>query len=145
MSGDRYPPSFVDTNIFVYAVAADEPDRRPIAQTLLEALAADEALRTSGQVLQELYSVLTGKLKRRFTAEQALGYMDRIAEAPVVAADYPLIRDAVELSSQHTIAFWDALIVVAAARLGASVLYTEDLQHGRTILGVRIVNPFHRN
>jgi predicted nucleic acid-binding protein len=40
------------------------------------------------------------------------------------------------------LSFWDALIVVTAAKCGATVLYTEDLNHGQEILGVRIVNPF---
>ena len=119
MSGAEHPPSFVDTNVFVYAVADDEPERTPVAQNLLAALVDDEALRLSSQVLQELYSVLTGKLKRRFTVEQALAYLDRIAGAPVVLPDYPLIRDAAQLSARHTISFWDALIVVSAARSGA--------------------------
>jgi predicted nucleic acid-binding protein len=142
MNGDKHPPSFVDTNIFVYAVADDEPVRTPVAQNLLAALVDDEALRLSSQVLQELYSILTGKVKRRLTVDQALAYLDGIARAPVVSPDYPLIRDAAQLSSRHTISFWDALIIVAAARSGADYLYSEDLQHGRTILGVKIVNPF---
>jgi len=33
------------------------------------------------------------------------------------------------------------LILVAAARSRAARLYTEDLQHGRVVLGVEIVNP----
>jgi len=32
--------------------------------------------------------------------------------------------------------------LVAAARASAAVLYTEDLNHGQEILGVRISNPF---
>jgi predicted nucleic acid-binding protein len=56
--------------------------------------------------------------------------------------DYPSIRAAVGLAAQARISFWDALVVVAAARAGAAILYTEDLNHGQEILGVRIVNPF---
>jgi predicted nucleic acid-binding protein len=43
-----------------------------------------------------------------------------------------------------TSTFWDALILVAAAPSGATRLYSEDLQHGRTVLGVEIANPFRR-
>jgi predicted nucleic acid-binding protein len=52
------------------------------------------------------------------------------------------IRDAVELSVSARLSFWDALVVVAAARLGAKRLYSEDLQDGQTILGLEVVNPF---
>jgi predicted nucleic acid-binding protein len=38
--------------------------------------------------------------------------------------------------------FWDALIVEAASRAGATRLVTEDLQGGRELDGVRIENPF---
>lgn len=36
-------------------------------------------------------------------------------------------------------------LVVAAARIGATELYTEDLTDGQEILGVRIANPFAGN
>ena len=49
-----------------------------------------------------------------------------------------------ELEQRHSLSFWDALIVVVAARSGAERIISEDLQHGRTIGGVRIENPFHR-
>jgi len=46
------------------------------------------------------------------------------------------------LAEQDQLSFWDALVVVAAARAGASLLYTEDLSDGQEILGVQISNPF---
>jgi predicted nucleic acid-binding protein len=59
-----------------------------------------------------------------------------------MVVDYAAIRAAVGLAGQARISFWDALIVVAAARAGATVLYTEDLNDGQEILGVQISNPF---
>ncbi len=46
------------------------------------------------------------------------------------------------LADQAKLSFWDALVVVAAARAGAAVLYTGDLNAGQDILGVHIRNPF---
>ncbi len=137
-------PSFVDTNVLVYAVADDDPVRQLAAQTLVDTLAAAQALHTSTQVLQELYVVLTRKVRRKFTSAEAIDYLDRIARAPVTTTDYRLVRQAAELSDRDAFSFWDALVLVAAARSGATRLYTEDLQHGRTVLGVEIVNPFRR-
>ena len=133
-------PSFVDTDVLVYAVA----DEELAAQTLVDTLAAAQALHTSTQVLQELYVVLTRKVRRKFTSAEAIDYLDRIARAPVTTTDYRLVRQAAELSDRDAFSFWDALVLVAAARSGATRLYTEDLQHGRTVLGVEIVNPFRR-
>jgi predicted nucleic acid-binding protein len=60
----------------------------------------------------------------------------------VVLLDYPAIREAAKLSADRQLSFWDSLILVAARRSGARRIYTEDLQDGQTILGVRVVNPF---
>ncbi len=142
MTAGSPQPSFVDTNVFVYAVADDDPVRQTIARGLLERLADTEVLHTSTQVLQELYVVLTCKVQRKFTPRRALDYLDRIARSPVTGIDYGLVREAAELSARHTLSLWDALVIVAAGRSGAKLLYSEDLQHGRKILGLEIINPF---
>jgi predicted nucleic acid-binding protein len=46
------------------------------------------------------------------------------------------------LEERHTLSLWDALILEAARRAGATRLLTGDLQPGRRIGGVRIENPF---
>jgi len=142
MTAGNPRPSFVDTNVFVYAATDDEPQRQAIARDLLGQLTESEVLQTSTQVLQELYVVLTRKVQRKFTPREALAYLDRIARSPVTGIDYGVVREAAELSSRHTLSMWDALVIVAAARSGAERLYSEDLQHGRKILGVEILNPF---
>ena len=53
-----------------------------------------------------------------------------------------MLRRALELCDEHRLSLWDARIVVAAAAGGCGTLYTEDLQHGRVIDSVAIVNPF---
>ena len=145
MTAGRLRPSFVDTNVFVYAVLDDDPERQRIASDLVGRLAESEVLQTSTQVLQELYVVLTRKMRHKFTPREALAYLDRIARSPVMGIDYGLVREAAELSSRHTLSMWDALVIVAAARSGAERIYSEDLQHGRKILGVEIVNPFRKS
>lgn len=145
MTADDPRPSFVDTNVFVYAVADDDPARQTIARDLLERLTDSEVLLTSTQVLQELYIVLTRKVRRKFTLREALSYLDRIARSPITGVDYALVCEAAELSAHHTLSFWDGLVIVAAARSGAAILYSEDLQHGRKILGLEIINPFRKS
>jgi predicted nucleic acid-binding protein len=142
MSADAPPASFVDTNVLVYALAADDQKRSPVAQELLRELMVTQTLHTSTQVLQELFVTLTRKVRTPLTAEQALRYLDQIAAWPVVVLDYGAVRAAIELCSTSNLSFWDALVVVAAARSGAKRLYTEDLQNGQMLLGVEVVNPF---
>ena len=141
MNGDL-GPAFVDTNILVYAMAKDDEVRAPIARDLLRRLMRAQFLHVKTQVLQELFATLTRKGQRRFSPAQALRYVDRVAAYNVATIDYPAIRAAMELSASEPLSFWDALILVAASRSRAEILYTEDLQDGRTMLGVRIVNPF---
>ena len=142
MNADAPPACFVDTNILVYALAADDQKRSPVAQELLRELMRAQTLHTSTQVLQELFVTLTRKVRTPLTAEQALRYLDQIAAWPVAVLDYGAVRSAVELCSTCSLSFWDALVVVAAARSGAKRLYTEDLQDGQIILGVEVANPF---
>ena len=142
MSVDPLPLCFVDTNVLVYALAGDDAKRSPVAQNLVRELMTEQVFRTSIQVLQELFVTLTRKIRTPLTAEQAGRYLDQIAAWPVIVLDYRAMRDAIELSDSAKLSFWDALILVAASRSGARRLYTEDLQGGRTVLGVEIVNPF---
>jgi predicted nucleic acid-binding protein len=142
MTAGELPVSFVDTNVLVYALAADDVRRSPVAQKLLRELMTAQVFKTSTQVLQELFVTLTRKVRTPMTAEQALRYLDQIAAWPVVVLDYGGVREAIELSSSATLSLWDALVIVAAARSGAKRLYTEDLQDGQMILGVEVVNPF---
>ena len=55
---------------------------------------------------------------------------------------HPVIIAATELEERYPLSFWDALIVEAARRAGATRLVTEDLQGGSIIAGVQIENPF---
>jgi predicted nucleic acid-binding protein len=45
-------------------------------------------------------------------------------------------------SDEYRIGFWDALIVAAALKSGARRIRSEDLNAERTIVGMRIENPF---
>jgi predicted nucleic acid-binding protein len=38
--------------------------------------------------------------------------------------------------------FWDAMMLRAAHQAGCSVLLSEDMQEGREIDGIQVVNPF---
>jgi predicted nucleic acid-binding protein len=38
--------------------------------------------------------------------------------------------------------YWDAQLIATAAEAGCAAILTEDLSHGSTLFGVRIVNPF---
>ena len=49
---------------------------------------------------------------------------------------------AIALAREHTLCFYDALSFASAIEAGCDILYSEDMQHGRNIGGLAIVNPF---
>lgn len=103
---------------------------------------AEGRLRLSTQVLQEFYVTMTRKTRPLWSPDRALAKLDDFAAWPVILSDLPLLREAILLSRDSIISFWDALVIVAASRSGADILYTEDLNNGQILCGVRVVNPF---
>lgn len=51
---------------------------------------------------------------------------------------------AIALHQQARLGFWDALVVHAAVESGCETLWSEDLNDGQIVQGVRIQNPFTR-
>jgi predicted nucleic acid-binding protein len=64
------------------------------------------------------------------------------AVIPIEAANTSDLVHAMRAVREHGLAFWDALLWATVRRAGVDLLITEDFQDGRTIEGVRIVNPF---
>lgn len=132
--------SFLDTNVLLYTDSSDAPAKQKRALDLL----AEHRLARTGvvslQVLQEYFVAATRKLG--VDPAVARRKVELFANHHLVVLDVEDVLAAVDLHRLHQVSFWDALIVRAAKEGGCSVLYSEDLQDGRTIDGVRIVNPF---
>ncbi|HYN77163.1 MAG TPA: PIN domain-containing protein [Lamprocystis sp. (in: g-proteobacteria)] len=135
-------PYFADTNVLIYAYDRNAPAKRARARTIMSDLGTRGNLAISTQVLKEFYSVSTRRLARPLTPDQARRVVGALVMYPVVIEDIPLIQAAIELSQRDNISFWDALIVEAARRAKAKILYTEDLQDGRDFEGLKVENPF---
>ena len=141
MTAER-DPSFVDTNVLVYAFDKGSSPKKRVAQRLMDELMEQNRLRVSTQVLQELFVTLTRKVSQPCSSAKALAVLDDLTAWPFLVIDYAAIRAAAGLAGQAKLSFWDALVVVATSRTGSTVLYTEDLNDGQEIFGVRISNPF---
>lgn len=133
---------FVDTNVLAYAHDASDTARQPVAQAVLADLWHTRTGALSTQVLQEFYVVATRKFEPPMSRRQARDLLDAYSQWQLVQIDVALILAASQLEERHTLSFWDALIVEAARRAGATRLITEDLQTGRRLAGVLIDNPF---
>lgn len=131
---------FLDTNILIYAAlgrAAEEAKRKRASD-----LIASTQFGLSAQVLQEFYAVVTRKSERPLAPAQALEWIELLEVFPCVPVDASLIKRGAENSVRYRISYWDGAILAAAEALGASTLYSEDLNHGQNYGGVSVCNPF---
>jgi predicted nucleic acid-binding protein len=134
--------TFIDTNVLVYAHDTDADDKHTRAKTLLTDLWESRDGCLSTQVLQEFYAVVTRKFKPAMPRLKARAIVAAYGEWCEVATEPQLIVAASRLEEEHTLSFWDALIVQAAIRAGAERLVSEDLQDGRRLGALTIENPF---
>ena len=132
--------SFFDTNVLVYTDDHDAPEKQALALELCERARLDGSGAVSTQVLQEYFVVATRKLG--VPARVARRKVEIISRLGLVILGLHDILAAIDLHRLHGIGFWDALIIQAARQADCRVLYSEDLQHERSIEGLRIVNPF---
>jgi predicted nucleic acid-binding protein len=133
---------FVDTNILIYAHDLDAGERHERASRALEELWENGNGVMSTQVLQEFYVNVTKKIKNPLHRARARGIIENYLSWHIEANDPDMVLKASEIEERHLLSFWDALIIAAACRAQADKILTEDLNHGQTIEGVLIENPF---
>ena len=132
--------SLLDTNVLIYADAADEPAKQRQAVSLISELRRTGDAVLSTQVLQEYMNVALRKLRLPpALIRERLAFYRRF---DLVVTSPELIAAALDLHVLRGISFYDALVVQAAVAGGCQRVLSEDLQHGATLGGVRIVNPF---
>jgi predicted nucleic acid-binding protein len=130
---------FVDTNMLVYCMDDSDKKRKARCRTLIEALAGELYGVLSTQVLQEFYVAATKKLGADPLAVKDILHSFRRFETVVITPE--IIKDAIDCSLINRLSFWDSLIVVAAESARCERIWTEDLNDGQIIRGVRIENP----
>ena len=132
---------FVDSNILIYAHDADAGPKRGRAVESLRKLWESGGGRMSVQVLQEFYVNVTRKLATPVaisTARELVSAYGAWVRVPTTAGT---VTRAIDIATMAQIQFWDALIVASAEQADATHLYSEDLNSGQSIAGVKIVNP----
>ena len=131
---------FVDTNVVLYAYDRSAGDKRVRAREVLAPLVRERRAVISTQVLQEFFAAGTRKL--HIPADRARRYVENWSELDVVVIRPETVLGAIDLHRLHALSFWDALVIKAAGVAGCGRLLSEDLNHGQTIEGVTIENPF---
>lgn len=129
---------FLDTNVLVYAHDRSDPGKQQRALDLIRTH-GDEIV-VSTQVLQAFFVTATGKLGIPDLETKEI--IRAWTRCEVVTIDPSRIGEAIDIRILNRLSFWDALILSAAVSAHCARLLTEDLNHGQTIAGVRVENPF---
>ncbi len=135
-------PTFVDTNVLVYARDTSDADKYECARDWVRHLWETREGRLSIQVLQEYYVTITRRIATPLTpAEARADVVDLTAWRPVVI-DLEELEVSWSIQDRFGLSFWDSLIVAAAQAARCETLLTEDLQDGMEFDGLRVVDPF---
>jgi len=134
---------FLDTNIFVYALRPTPASKSRVAiQLISDGLDSGTGV-VSYQVVQEFYSLAFRKFTQPMSAFEAEQYFDTTFRPLLAVHSSPaLFVSALQIYERNRFSWFDSLIVAAAQEAGCSILYTEDMQHGRRLEGLTIENPF---
>jgi predicted nucleic acid-binding protein len=129
----------IDTNVLVYAEFEPESVKGIRAKSIISRAARDAVIPI--QVFGEFFRytqrrnpALIGAVAHQITAYQSLSLN------PVTTKE--VLAWAAEMVRVHGLQFWDCVILIASRQEGARALLTEDMQDGRMIDGIRIINPF---
>ena len=130
----------LDTNVLAYAEGLGDDVRCQLAGDLISKLDPINSL-VPVQVLGELSRILTSKLKKSSAdvRELLLSWSDAVVVADTT---WTAFQSAIDLTVDHQISMWDALIMSVAAENKCRLLISEDFQNGFTWRGVTVVNPF---
>lgn len=145
MSGFETQPQrvFFDTNVLVYCFDSSAPQKQSRAKDLIaQALNTRQGV-VSYQVVQEFCNVACKNQRLSLPHERILAYVKRVLQPMNQVAPSPdLLEAALGIRSESRFSFYDSLILAAAQAAKCASLYSEDMQHGQLVGGVRIVNPF---
>jgi len=132
----------IDTNVLVYAHDRGEPAKQERAIQVLDRLEAGGDGRLTAQVLAEFFRATTKLPAAMLTPAQAQQQIDNfILTWPILDTTAMVVQEAVRGVVAHRLAYYDAQIWAAARLNQIAVVFSEDFTDGRTVEGVRFINP----
>jgi predicted nucleic acid-binding protein len=134
---------FLDTNIAIYCFDDTAPLKQSRAKNLMAHGASSGMGVVSYQVLQEFCNVASASKRLALSNDQTMAFASLLL-APMnqVEPSLALLTAALKIKADVGYSFYDSLIAAAAAHAGCNILYSEDMQHGQLVAGLRILNPF---
>jgi len=132
---------FLDTNILVYAIESEGPDREK-SERARELVRLPNAV-LSTQVLGEFYRAVTSR-RREVPLEhaEAVAWVQLWKRHDVRTISVAHVDLALEITDTFRVGYYDALILAAARFARCETVYSEDLNSGQVYGGVTVTNPF---
>jgi predicted nucleic acid-binding protein len=134
---------FLDTNVFAYSFDTTAPAKARKAALLIRRAADSGQGIVSYQVVQEFFNIALRRFPQPMAMAEAEQYLITVFRPLLAIHSSPaLYVEGLRIAAKHRFSWYDSLIVAAALEAQCETLFSEDLQHGREIEGLKIQNPF---
>jgi len=134
-----------DTNILVHAYNISDERKHEIALSLVKKAWQEGGGITSLQNLMEFFTVITKKVKRPISKNDAEILVKDILNSEnweVVDRDEDIFIKAMGIAKEANISLWDALIGATMIENGIRKIVTDNEKDFHKIKGIEVVNPF---
>jgi|HubBroStandDraft_6_1064221.scaffolds.fasta_scaffold941224_2 predicted nucleic acid-binding protein len=132
---------FADTNLIVYTVDPDEPEKRRHSKDLLNQIINRHSLVLSPQSLNECYRVVTEK-RGLMPRNEAQLFVFALSEFCLAPYDFDVTQKAWQIQDRNGFGWWDCTLLASALFARCDIFLSEDMQHERTVDSLTILNPF---
>jgi len=132
---------FADTNLIVYTIDPQEPEKRQHAKDFLTRIINRHTLVLSPQSLNECYRVVTEKRDLMPRSEARL-FVYALSDFCTAPYDFKITQTAWQIQDRHGYGWWDCMLLASASSAGCDVFLSEDMNHEQRVEGLIILNPF---
>jgi predicted nucleic acid-binding protein len=129
----------IDSNILIYAELEPESEKGRRSADLILRAAPDGVM--AAQVLGEFLRFVQRRFPESLDAAIRQTHIYQTVFFVPPTTDL-VVNKASELARAHRMQLWDCVVCAASVQAGAKALLTEDMQDGRVIDGLRLINPF---
>jgi len=136
----------LDSNILIYAYDSSEKEKHVIAKNLLaDGWKRKKVYALSVQNLSELFVVTTKKITSPVKPDEMKQNIQDIisfSNFNVMVINKDSILNAINISMENGISYWDALIASVMKENNISSIITENDKDFNKISGLKVINPF---
>jgi predicted nucleic acid-binding protein len=138
-------PVLLDSNILAYVFDDSHPGKRDVCRHLVRRCWRGEAeYAVSVQNFSEFYVIVTEKVEKPIPREVAAEFVSLVIDFDgwrVVSIHGSTVARATEITGEHGVPYWDALIAAAMEENGIRRILTENEADFGPVPGVEVRNP----